>query len=240
MRLYDRLRVLPLLVIVAFMSFVIRIGDMTIGISHSGTAYAQHEVDVETPPLDEGHVAAEAGGSDMAADEGADTHENPVDELVNEDTAEKIEWKDAVDTDFVYSGVQEELYRDLMRRREGLDKQEKTLAMREALLQAAEREVDQKLRELEVIRNEIQELLQRQSDEEEARINSLVKIYEGMKAKDAARIFNTLDTEVLLNVMSRMSERKSAPILAEMDAERARSITILLAQQKRLPTLPPR
>ena len=60
-----------------------------------------------------------------------------------------------------------------------------------------------------------------------------------MKAKDAARIFNTLDVDVLLNVISRMSERKSAPILAEMDADRARTVTILLAQQRQVPGMSP-
>ena len=82
------------------------------------------------------------------------------------------------------------------------------------------------------IKNEIEALLKEQSAEEQSRINSLVKIYEGMKAKDAARIFNTLDMDVLIMVMSRMSERKSSPILAEMSPDRARTVTLLLAQQK--------
>ena len=56
---------------------------------------------------------------------------------------------------------------------------------------------------------EIQDLLKQQSEEEKARIASLVKIYEGMKPKDAARIFNTLDTDILLDVVGKMSERKS-------------------------------
>ena len=64
-----------------------------------------------------------------------------------------------------------------------------------------------------------------------------MKIYEGMKAKDAARIFNTLDIDVLLDVITGMSERKSAPILAEMDAERARTVTILMVQKKQMPEM---
>ena len=59
-----------------------------------------------------------------------------------------------------------------------------------------------------------------------------------MKAKDAANIFNTLDMDILISVMGRMSERKLAPILAEMNPDRARSVTIFLAEQKSLPTLP--
>jgi flagellar motility protein MotE (MotC chaperone) len=135
--------------------------------------------------------------------------------------------------------VQEGLYRDLTKRREDLEKREKTLATREALLEAAEREMDQKVRELTGLRTEIEGLLNKQSEEEKARAESLVRIYEGMKAKDAARIFNSLDTDALLMVLTKMSERKSSPILAEMDAERARTITIMMSQQQQLPQLPP-
>ena len=67
---------------------------------------------------------------------------------------------------------------------------------------------------------------------------SLVKVYENMKAKDAAQIFNTLDMDILIEVMGRMSERKLSPVLAEMDPDRARSVTIFLAEQKSLPKAP--
>ena len=80
-------------------------------------------------------------------------------------------------------------------------------------------------------------MLKQQTDEEEKRIKSLVKIYEGMKAKDAARIFNTLDMDILVRVMAGMSERKLSPILASMEPDRARSVTILLAEQKSLPSI---
>jgi flagellar motility protein MotE (MotC chaperone) len=58
-----------------------------------------------------------------------------------------------------------------------------------------------------------------------------------MKPKDAARIFDTLDIDILVAVVSKMSERKIAPILGLMDPERAKTLTIMLAQQKKLPTL---
>ena len=57
--------------------------------------------------------------------------------------------------------------------------------------------------------------------------------------KDAARIFDTLDIDILVDVMANMSERKMSPILAAMNPERARTVTIMLAQQKQLPELPP-
>jgi flagellar motility protein MotE (MotC chaperone) len=123
----------------------------------------------------------------------------------------------------------------LAKRRDELDRREKSLTQREALLSAAEQEVDHKIAELNKLKGEIENLLGQQQKLEDERIASLVKIYEGMKPKEAATIFNTLDMDVLLPVMSRMSERKSGPILASMDPEKARLVTIRLAQQRELP-----
>jgi flagellar motility protein MotE (MotC chaperone) len=130
------------------------------------------------------------------------------------------------------------MFKELITRREELDKRQRILQQREALLRAAEQELERKYEELTQLKSEIGSLLEEQSAAELARIKSLVKTYEGMKAKDAARIFNTLSMDVLIEVMSQMSERKTAPIIAAMETERARQVTVLLAEQKKLPSLP--
>jgi flagellar motility protein MotE (MotC chaperone) len=68
-----------------------------------------------------------------------------------------------------------------------------------------------------------------------ARLQSLVKIYENMKPKDAARIFDQLDMDVLLDVVERMKEARVAPILALVNPQRAQDITIQLAERRKLP-----
>ena len=240
-----KFRILPVLVLVAFLALAIRIGEFSMGVSSGGFANAQSEVNEDVPPLppeeaqgDDTAASQELAAADDAA-EAESEEETAGPDMPDMDDAEAVEWKDSTESEYEYSPVREELYEDLAERRETLKQRERQLATREAILEAAERELDQKLRELTAVRDEISALLERQSEEELARINSLVKIYEGMKAKDAANIFNTLDIDVLLAVMSRMSERKSAPVLAEMDPERARTVTILLAQQKQIPSIPP-
>ncbi len=148
-------------------------------------------------------------------------------------------WKAADDLDDEYSDVKMEMFADLSKRRKDLDAKEKELVMREALIKAAQAELTQKTDELTQIKADIEALLKKQTEQEDQRIASLVKIYEGMKAKDAARIFDSLEMDVLLQVMTKMSERKSAPILAAMDPAKARSVTILLAEQNKLPEMPP-
>ena len=262
MKLSERLRVLPMLLIVAGLCFTVRLGEFVTGINNAGSAFAQQEVkageEAVPPPMPadaEKHAAEKTDDTAHAKDdkkedkkETAEAKEEDVPGSVTLPTIaqdgesgkdNETEWRDSGEEDFNYSGVQEGLYRDLTKRREDIEKREKALATRQALLEAAERELDQKVRELTGLRTEIEGLLTKQSEEELARTASLVRIYEGMKAKDAARIFNSLDTDVLLQVLTKMSERKSSPILAEMDAERARTITILMSQQQQLPQLPP-
>ena len=241
MKLLSHIRLLPILVVTAFLSFAVRIGDFAGDLSRSGSAFAQHEVtDAHAPPLPAEGESAPAG---TAKDEKTPPESvslppaMPGAPVVGE-KAEPVEWKDAGEAEFEYSPVQAELYKDLAARRKNLEAREKQLATREALLEAGEREVEQKLRELTAIRGEIEGLLQAQGEEEQARVKSLVTIYEGMKAKDAAGIFNTLDMDVLITIFTNMSERKSAAILAEMNPERARTVTILMAQQRQLPAVP--
>lgn len=124
----------------------------------------------------------------------------------------------------------------LSERRKQLDDREKRLDQREALLKAAQAEIATKFKELDALRNDIKTLLGQQSEAEEAKLQSLVKVYEGMKPVEAANILNTLEASVLMQVMDRMSVRKMSPILAQMDPEVARAVTIRLARQRQLPS----
>lgn len=135
-----------------------------------------------------------------------------------------------------FSASEVETLQDLAKRREELDKREQAISQREAVLKAAGVEVDRKIAELNKLRSELEDLLNKQKTAEDERITSLVKIYENMKPKDAANIFNTLDMDVLLPVIGKISERKASPILAAMDPDKAREVTIKLAEQRKLPS----
>lgn len=142
-------------------------------------------------------------------------------------------------TEAEYSQSELDVLQSLSKRRGELDSREQSLSKREALLKATEDEVDKKISELLKIKGEIKDLLVEQDKAQKARIESLVKIYEGMKPQQAARIFNTLDMDILLSVIGKMSERKSSPIIANMDPEKAKKVTVKLAEQHQLPELPP-
>jgi flagellar motility protein MotE (MotC chaperone) len=137
---------------------------------------------------------------------------------------------------FNYSDSEIELLQDLAKRRDDLDKRAASLDRREALLTATEQRMDEKLAELKAVQAQIETGLQQQKDAQDAQYKSLVKTYETMKPKDAARIFDTLEMDVLLEVTQRMKETKLAPVLAAMDATKAQAVTVELAA-RRAPTV---
>jgi len=125
-----------------------------------------------------------------------------------------------------------ELLQQLAERRAELDRRAAELSQREVLLQAAEKRIDEKIARLASLEKDIGGIVDKQDQEEDARIKSLVKIYETMKPQDAARIFEQLDMGVLLNVVEHMKERIAAPILAAMDPAKARTVTLALAERR--------
>lgn len=251
---FQKLRILPVLVVVASLAFVVRLGDAYTGMkSMSGSAYAEEtkaeekptEKPAEKPVEKAADVTAEATASEPSPEalktkeeSGSASDVTLPKTDVESKPAENKNWQDASDTDTDSASIKKEMYEDLSKRRLEIEAKEKKLGEREALLEAAQNELDRKFKEMEGLRDEIKDLLKQQTAAEATRIQSLVKIYSGMKPKDAARIFSTLDTDILMDVVSNMPESKVAPIIALMDADRAKALTTMLAEQKKLPDVP--
>jgi flagellar motility protein MotE (MotC chaperone) len=130
------------------------------------------------------------------------------------------------------SPAEVDLLQKLAERRAELDKRAAELSQREVLLQAAEKRIDEKIAKLAELKKDIGGIVDKQSQEDQDRLKSLVKIYETMKPVDAARIFSQLDMPVLLGVLENMKERNAAPILAAMDPGKAKAVTLALAERR--------
>ncbi|HEY0281547.1 MAG TPA: hypothetical protein VGC27_02860, partial [Rhizomicrobium sp.] len=111
------------------------------------------------------------------------------------------------------------------------------IAERADLLAAAESRVDGKIAALKQLQDNIAELLGQRDAEEQKQLASLVKAYTAMKPKDAARIFNNLSDDVLIQVARAMKSDALAPILAAMTPDAAQKLTVKLANHLKLPEL---
>ncbi|MTI19277.1 FlaA [Rhodobacteraceae bacterium RKSG542] len=127
------------------------------------------------------------------------------------------------------SPSERELLKSLGSRREELNKREQELQLREQMLSAAEARVEKRIAELKAMEEELQSTESRQKEQAAQEILDLVSIYESMNAKNAARIFNRLELDVLLRVVKKMQPRKMADVLASMDPEAAERLTVALA-----------
>jgi len=128
-----------------------------------------------------------------------------------------------------------DMLQSLQTRREKLDEREDGLRLKEDLLKVTEKRIEEKIAELKQIEATIQDLLKKHDAQEEKKIQKLVKVYEAMKPKDAARIFENLEMNILIQVVERMKERKVAPVLASMQSLSAKKLPTELAIRKRLP-----
>jgi flagellar motility protein MotE (MotC chaperone) len=125
--------------------------------------------------------------------------------------------------------TEQALLERLATRREELAGYEQELAMRASLVEAAEQRITERQETLQAIETQIASLVEERKAMEEGQFAGIVAMYETMKPKDAATIFNALDIEVLFRVAKMMSPRKMAPILAEMDTQRAQELTVRMA-----------
>lgn len=121
---------------------------------------------------------------------------------------------------------------DLRRRHEGLDARTHALDEREAEIGAADRRLAGRVKQLAALQARLETLEAGRQQHSAENWAGLVKVYEAMKPREAAVIFDVLDMQVLLQVLDRMQERRAAPVLAAMQPDRARLATQLLAEMR--------
>ena len=135
------------------------------------------------------------------------------------------------------SQTQMDLLKNLSKRREDLNQREKDITIKERILEVGQQKVESKINDLKALQKTVEDLLAKYDEKESIKIKSLIKIYENMKPKEAARILEQLETDILLQVIDGMKEAKVATILANMDPAKANYITAEFAKQKKL--IPP-
>ena len=123
----------------------------------------------------------------------------------------------------------------LRARRSEIEAREVALAQREMLIAAAERRLAGRLDELGALQQRLEAEARTRDERTEQGWRQMVRLYEGMRPREAAGIFDDLDMPVLIQVVDRMREAKAAPVLAAMRPERARLVTTELARHRARP-----
>ena len=122
-----------------------------------------------------------------------------------------------------------------------LEERERALERREALVKAAEQRLAEKINELKLLqagieRQAVQANQTKPGDQErDEQLRRLARVYEDMRPREAAKLFEQMEQGLLLDVAGRMKTFKLAPVLAAMDAKKANQLTAELAKRKPAP-----
>jgi len=119
----------------------------------------------------------------------------------------------------------------LQSRRQELEQRAREIEIRESLLKAAEKRIESKVEEMKALEGKAASAAGQRNEQEAARFKGIITMYEGMKPKDAAKVFDRLEMSVLIEIASQIAPRKMSDIMGLMQPEAAERLTVELARR---------
>lgn len=220
------MRFLPVLMLVLLAVLPAYVGSLWTGVASLALAS-------DAPPAAGHDAPAEAPATPTEHARAAETATPAEGDAAHKDAANTA----AADSNFdplTLTKSEVDLLRQLAKRRDELDARAKALDDREALLKATEQKIAAQVQQMQQMKAAYEQAKTARDDAAEANLRRLVTVYESMKPEEAARIFETMEGAVLLDVVTRMGERRLAPILAQMSPAKAQALTIAMANRRAL------
>lgn len=117
----------------------------------------------------------------------------------------------------------------LKAREEKIAEQERLMADRESAIGIANAKIDARLAELTRAEEQLSKTVTIADTAAEEDIGKLVSVYESMKPKDAAPLFQEMAPEFAAGFLSRMRSDAAAAVMATIDPKQAYMISVVLA-----------
>jgi flagellar motility protein MotE (MotC chaperone) len=119
----------------------------------------------------------------------------------------------------------------LQARRQELEARAREIDIRESLLKSAEKRIESRTEELKAVESRITAANGQKNENDAAHFKGIITMYEGMKPKDAAKVFDRLEMSVLFEIASQIAPRKMSDILGLMSPEAAERLTVEMARR---------
>ena len=119
----------------------------------------------------------------------------------------------------------------LQSRRQELEARAREIDIRESLLKAAEKRIESKVQEMKAVESRIAAVGEQKTEADAAHFKGIITMYENMKPKDAAKVFDRLEMPVLIEIASQIAPRKMSDILGLMQTEAAERLTVELTRR---------
>ncbi|AGH96357.1 MotE family protein [Pseudobdellovibrio exovorus] len=145
------------------------------------------------------------------------TNAQPVEAtpVVPAGTVDKVPTVDAKkvdDTDYLFK---------LAERKKQLDQREEELNKLAEKIEKQKVEIAEKLQKLEETRARISTALEEKIRDDDTKVDTLVQMYSNMKPQQAAKVFETLDEDLVIEILGRMKKKNAADILNLIAPEKA-------------------
>jgi flagellar motility protein MotE (MotC chaperone) len=232
MKAFRDIRVIPVVVVAIFGLAVLKIAGLVIDGGYvfdynpqsAGKSWAQDTLNFPTGRADPGDIT----GSVEAKKEEAPKPEAPA--------AEPSKPPEGLVTlppegQAPVSASERAILERLQSRRQELEARAREIDIRESLLKAAEKKAESRVEELKGIESRISTATEQKTEADNARFKGIITMYESMKPKDAAKVFDRLEMSVLYQIASQIAPRKMSDILGLMSPEAAERLTTEMARR---------
>jgi flagellar motility protein MotE (MotC chaperone) len=225
MKPFRNIRVLPVVLVAVFGLAVLKIAGLVL----DGGYVFDYRPDADKPSWAQetfnfpGRSYVE--GSDITGSVKKEEEAKPAPELARAEATANPEPVQGV------SASERAILERLQARRQELEARAREIDIRESLLKAAEKRAEGRVEELKAIESRITGAAAQKADEEAARFKGIITMYEAMKPKDAAKVFDRLEMPVLFEIASQIAPRKMSDILGLMSPEVAERLTVEMARR---------
>jgi flagellar motility protein MotE (MotC chaperone) len=227
MKPFRNIRVLPVVLVAIFSLAVLKIAGLILDGGYvfdyrpesTKPSWAQETINFP------GRHNVDASDITGSVEKPKEEDAKPAPEVAKADTTMHPEPGQAV------SASERAILERLQARRQELEARAREIDIRESLLKAAEKRAEGRVEEMKAIESRITGVAAQKADEEAARFKGIITMYEGMKPKDAAKVFDRLEMPVLFDIASQIAPRKMADILGQMSPEVAERLTVEMARR---------
>jgi flagellar motility protein MotE (MotC chaperone) len=232
MKSFRDIRVIPVVLIAVFGLALLKIAGLVI----DGGYVFDYQPQTNKPPSWAQETLNWPGGNKIDSNDiTGSVHEKPKEEAPKPAAAPEVTKPDGV---VIYpeqgqqvSPSERAILERLQSRRQELEARQREIDIRESLLKAAEKRIETKVEELKAVESRIGSATEAKTEADAARFKGIITMYEGMKPKDAAKVFDRLEMSVLFEIASQIAPRKMSDILGLMAPEAAERLTVEMARR---------
>jgi flagellar motility protein MotE (MotC chaperone) len=232
MKSFRDIRVIPVVLIAIFGLAVLKVAGLVI----DGGYVFDYQPRANKPQSWAQEAFNFPGGSKSdPADVTGSVHEKPKEEAKPAAPAPEVTKPDGVvlypEQGSQVSPSERAILERLQSRRQELEARAREVDIRESLLKSAEKRIESKVEELKAVESRISTATSQKNEADVARFKGIITMYEGMKPKDAAKVFDRLEMSVLFEIASQIAPRKMSDILGLMAPESAERLTVEMARR---------